>query len=319
MENNEIIQKKYHVDDQRQWVESLSASQLKDWLRRFIWRHEYFPLDIPYIISNPISHLATLLQAGSPQLIVNLRIILPELLKEWGSYDPAECLESLLNLCASLRCAEAESVVIQITQERLGARQREVEIALRQRCLRVLSGFGCSSGTAAIFKKYIKEINYAAICYRALYRYQRDYAATLLAFLADLYEKNSLLDDLKDILNILLFDYLTEPEERSVLWMQVLLLTEKKNIDGMLVKLETIGIDFLPPEFDYSNSSEDTSSVEAFRVKYNIQKGWHSENPDLIEIENLLEQDDSVVSLIYGWHKEHAPEKSELAMAVSST
>lgn len=88
LENIQNITFKQSLTEKKEWLENLSAAELKAWIREFIWKEVYFPLDIPKV-SSPISHLSNLLRDGSPKLKVITRTVLPELLKEWDGMIPA--------------------------------------------------------------------------------------------------------------------------------------------------------------------------------------------------------------------------------------
>lgn len=56
-----------------------------------------------------------------------------------GRYDSGAQLQSLLNLCGRLRCADAESTIAHIINERLENLPPEEEIKHRQTALTVLA------------------------------------------------------------------------------------------------------------------------------------------------------------------------------------
>lgn len=175
------------------WVERLRPDELIAWLRACVWGRNPHPVLIP-IASRLAIEISELFKKGSPELKTRVRTIVPILLQEWGRDDLSEALDDLLVICGRLRCATAEPVIMQITNERLVG--RAAEIFLRQRCLSVLSGFGCTDRSKFVFLKYIDNCEYAAICYRALYRFDLRYAAAELSEIFRVFKAAGALDDL---------------------------------------------------------------------------------------------------------------------------
>lgn len=190
-------------DDAVSWLENKSERELKDWLRSVFWLRTAHPVVIPST-SRIAIELSEVLRAGSVALRTRVRVCLPELLQEWGRDDPSDTLDDLLFVCGRLRCASAEPAIALIASERL--RGRTEETALRQRCLSVLSGFGCSERTMSLFTTYIDNFDYTSICFRALYRYNETYASTYLPVVLQLFRSKNAKKELNIVLHLLFRD-----------------------------------------------------------------------------------------------------------------
>jgi hypothetical protein len=186
------------------WIEKLTSSDLKNWLRLVLWLRDPAPLSVASASRLSIS-ISELLKAGSVELKTRIRLVIPTLLQEWGRDDPSVTLDDLLIICGRLRCAAAEPVILQIANERL--RGRAEEISLRQRCLSVLSGFGCTERSEYLFKRYFDDIEYTAICYRALYRYHASYAAEGLSDVYKIFGSANEHNELSVVLHTLFHDF----------------------------------------------------------------------------------------------------------------
>ena len=200
------------LEDPLKWVENLSEAQLLKWLRKVLWTGNALPIIVPSI-SRLAIEVSSLLKHGSSALKSRARAVVPILLQEWGRDDPANVLDDLLIICGRIRCAAAEPIIVLLMTERL--QQQPEVVALRQRCLSVLSGFGCTERTVLKFKEYITDIDYAAICYRALYRYDLRYAATELQNILSIFQHANALDELNVVISNLKHD-LKSP--RQFLW-----------------------------------------------------------------------------------------------------
>jgi len=215
----------HDFDNPLTWLESLSQEDLRDWLRRALWVRITLPLIIP-----PASRIAveisTTLKKGSAKLKSTVREIVPVLLREWGRDDPKAVLDDLLIISGRLRAASSEASIADIITRRLG--DSEDAVQLRQRGLSVLSGFGCSERTAPLFEQYLKNVEYAAISYRALYRYDLKYAETRLQDIVSIFQDSpdeldmvvrTLFRDLQSPSQLvdILVEYLREAEPRSIL------------------------------------------------------------------------------------------------------
>jgi hypothetical protein len=253
-------------DEQLAWLEQLSADDLKNWLRRSIWVQTAVPLIIPRT-ATLIAYLSDLLKTGSSGLLSQLRIVLPGLLQEWGGSDTSRCLDELLILCGTLRCASAESTVAMIATERL--KDRPDEIGLRQRSLSVLSGFGCTDSTEHLFRRYLVDVNYAALCYRALYRHDLTFAASEFTTVVKVHSAARVTQNLRAVLDILFFDYANK-RERIEIWKSVFKITKPPVLEEVLKILQVIGIVVAVPfepafspevEIIYRYSSEELDSV----------------------------------------------------------
>jgi hypothetical protein len=195
------------------WFRRQSYGQLKNWLRWTIWRHDPRPLTIPHD-TMPVSFLADFILRADNSIKMDFRTIIPELLKEWGAYDDRQCLDHLLILCGVLNCNEAESVISQIVTGKLA--NSDEDVRLRRRGLSVLQNIG-TERTLHLFRRYISDLRYAALCYRGLYRFNLIYAATELPELVHLYQREGSVEELKDVLKILFHCTITTPEYISVL------------------------------------------------------------------------------------------------------
>lgn len=208
------------------WLETLSDIRLRNWLRLCLWTRNSLPLLVPQNSRLAID-LAAIIQRGSPALRIRARAVIPGLLQEWGRNDSPDTLDDLLILCGRLRCAAAEPEISLLLSERL-TNQAEV-IALRQRCLSVLSGFGCTERTVSLFARYIDDIEYAAICYRALYRFDRRYAAIHLSDIISLFRKEGTTGERNIVIRTLARD-LSSPNEFVELLIQYLTLSDSEQI-----------------------------------------------------------------------------------------
>jgi hypothetical protein len=271
---------KHEFTDQLQWLESKSAGELKDKLRDFIWTKFTYPLVIPQI-TDLVTQLVSLVNASSPDTLVKVRTVIPQLLQEWGRKDSTEALTTLFLLCGKLRCADAETVITQILNSRLSGRDQSQSIELRKMGLSVLSGFGCSDKTIYLFKRYITQAEYAAVCYRALYEYHPLNAAVHLPVLINFPEQEFSLLALKMNIKQML-RYLTGPQERSTFWEQVLCIPEV-DIPKTLRRLSSIGIHYHPPEFMESEFNEQIPIV------YEESLGWRGFSTDYLETEKLFD------------------------------
>lgn len=270
---------KYKFSEQLTWLENLSGDELKQWLRNFFWTNDFYPLFIPHI-TDPVSQLSDLIDSGSPSLTTRLRAIIPELIKEWGRHDAAKVLENLLWLCGKQRCADAETPISQIISTRLSLRPVAEAASLRLAGLGVLAGFGCSDQTSYLFERYIKEADCTATCFRALYQYQIANAARFLPDLLETYDEAipPSATKLRMILALML-DYLATPSQRTAHWTRILLETSVNEPMPILKKLSELGIEFQPPE-----PREDERYIP---VTYDVNKGWGSLEPNMIEITKL--------------------------------
>lgn len=314
---NDIIEPNYNLTfrhsfvEQKNWLENLSSGELKKWLRNFIWNEEIFPLVIPNI-SDSLAHLSDLLQRCNSQSKVKVRVILPELLKEWGRNDTGEQLRKLLILCGRLRAADAESIIIHILNDRLGHFKDEEIHVLRRNSLSVLSGFGCTENTVDLFKKYISEISYTPICYMALYRFRILYAATYLPTLLKIYDTNAILEDLRDIIEILFDLRLKENTELSRFWLEVLTYTHIEDLYQVIDTLYKIGIVFEP----ISEYTIKPDSNEGFYVSYNRDKDWVKDD-NYVEIKSYSEKLKQAVSVINKWQEDNAPKMMKYRWATA--
>ncbi len=220
------------------WLERLSSTALLDWLRNAVWTGDARPVLTPSSAATA-THLANLFKGASTTLSIRLRSVLPTLVREWGHRDPSEALDALLVLAGILRCAAAEKDIGRLTIERLnGVRQ---EVPLRQRCLSVLAGIGGEPQTIEIFKNYLFKIDYTALCYRALFSLDRQYAARQFHAIVDVYGESGRSDNLNLMLRALLYRQLT-PEEHPGALGQVLEQTPLSQLDKVLRILQTVGI-----------------------------------------------------------------------------
>jgi hypothetical protein len=159
----------------------------------------------------PATHLIELAFHGLPSVLVHFRSIIPELLRECTEYDGSEALDDLLVLCGSLSCGEAEDIIAEIVTRRLDD-DTEKDMELRLRALGVLQTVG-SRRTLHIFKGYLKEIDYAPVCYRGLYLRDLSYAVRELPNLINLYRAHDAEDDLKDVLEMLFDEETLKPSQ----------------------------------------------------------------------------------------------------------
>jgi hypothetical protein len=241
-----------------QWIERLSSQSLQQWLRFALWVRDPLPVVVP-----PSSMLALeiigVINKGSNELITRIRAIIPVMLQEWGRKEPSNTLDDLLIISGKLRCAAAEHVILQIANERLYGRADE--IPLRQRCLSVLSGFGCTDKSQYIFKKYLHDIEYIAICYRALYRFDFAYAGTELSLLYEIFNQEGATDELRIILGTLLRD-LSTPAERFEM---LLIFLKKSDPESFPEVLQTL-IDVNLLNIDLFHQAEYSQRVDLFRL-----------------------------------------------------
>jgi hypothetical protein len=212
------------LSDPLKWLENLSQERLRDWLRRALWTRIALPLVIPSMSRIPVE-VSEIFKHGSPKLKASAREILPTLLQEWGRDEPKHILDDLLIICGRLRAAAAEAPIADIVTRRLEGADA---IELRQRALSVLSGFGCTARTASLFEQYLNDIEYAAIAYRALYRFDLKYAATELQTVVGVFQVapheldiviRTLFRDLQSPAQMVdvLVDYLKEGEPKSII------------------------------------------------------------------------------------------------------
>jgi hypothetical protein len=194
--------------DPLSWVNLRTYGELKEWLRDATQQRIFVPVVIPHNVM-PSSYLAQLLRHSEPRIKAHLRTIIPELIREWGAYDDRQCLNDLLILCGNLNCNEAEIPIAAIVTDKLTHNAEDTE--LRVRALSVLQAIGTSK-SLHLFKRYIGEYAYAAVCYRSLYRQNLDYAVTELPDLMNLYHSHDAAGDLEDVLKIL-FKYTLKPQE----------------------------------------------------------------------------------------------------------
>ncbi|HEX8733933.1 MAG TPA: hypothetical protein VF721_01330 [Pyrinomonadaceae bacterium] len=301
---------KHEFTAQRQWLESKSAGELKDKLRDFIWTKFTYPLVIPQI-TDLVTQLVSLVNASSPETLVKIRTVIPQLLQEWGSKDSTETLTTLFLLCGKLRCADAETGITQILNSRLSGRDESESTELRKMGLSVLSGFGCSDKTIYLFERYITQAEYAAVCYRALYEYHPSNAAVylpvLISFPEHEFPRVMLKMNIKQMLK-----YLSGSRERSAFWEQVLCIPEV-DIHNTLRTLSSIGIHYHPPEFVESEFNEQIPIV------YEESLGWRGFSTDYLETEKLFDllghqyKEDSesryfeLMHILINIHEEKAP------------
>lgn len=185
--------------DPRPWINRQSYADLKEWLREATQQRIYLPVVIPHNVM-PIAYLTQLLVQSEPQTKTHLRTIIPELIKEWGANDEPQSLDDLLILCGNLNCNEAENAIGRIITEKLP--DNEVGTRLRLRGLSVLQEIG-TDRSLHIFKRYIGDRQYAALCYRSLYLLNMNHAVTELEGMMKLYRYQNADDALEDILKIL--------------------------------------------------------------------------------------------------------------------
>jgi hypothetical protein len=196
--------------DPRPWLARQSYEDLKIWLRHAIFVRQFLPLIVSDSLM-PATHLIELLLHSPPHMVAHFRSIIPELLREWIESDSVEALDDLLMLCGSLSCGEAEDIIADIVNRRL-SEDDEVDMDLRLRALGVLQTVG-SRRTVHVFKGYLREIDYAPICYRGLYLRDLSYAVTELPNLVNLYQAHSAEDDLRDVLEMLFDEETLKPSQ----------------------------------------------------------------------------------------------------------
>lgn len=194
--------------DPLSWVNSRTYGELKGWLRNATQQRKFGKVVIPHNVM-PASYLAQLLMRSEPRIKADLRTIIPELIREWGASDDRQCLDDLLILSGNLNCNEAEISISAIITEKLTDNSEDTE--LRLRALSVLQAIGTSK-SLHLFKRYIGDYDYAAVCYRSLYRQNLDYAVTELPDLMNLYHSHDAADELEDVLKIL-FKYTLKPPQ----------------------------------------------------------------------------------------------------------
>ncbi|HSS20057.1 MAG TPA: hypothetical protein VLL54_08280 [Pyrinomonadaceae bacterium] len=147
-------------------------------------------------------------------------------------------LDDLLIVAAKLRCANSEQYIALILAERLG--QRPGSLLIRQRALSVLSGFGCTERSVLIFERHITDIEYAAICYRALYRYDLRYGATELTNIIRMFQESDSLGELDIIIRTLASDL--EPADFTTIITKYLEIGEPNEIVDIVEVLRGVGV-----------------------------------------------------------------------------
>lgn len=228
------------LKDPLPWVESLSEERLLYWIRHSLSTRDALP-----VVVSPNSRLAVEMSSlfkkalKSSGLKTRVRAVIPVLLQEWGRDDPMDLLDDLLILSGRLRCAAAGPVIVTIMTERL--RDRPEAVAVRQRCLSVLSGFGCTERTEPIFKELITNVEYAAICYRALYRYDLRHAATELQEIVSIFQSVDALEELDIVIRNLGND-LRSPREFIGVLTQFLSHAEPERIVDVLEVMRGVGL-----------------------------------------------------------------------------
>lgn len=185
------------------WIEKLNLTDLRDWFRIVFWLRDPLPINVPSQ-SRLALEVAEVLKRGSSGLKTRVRIVVPSLFQEWGRDDPSDVLDDLLIVSAKLRCASAEPMITLIATERL--RGRIDEVPLRQRCLSVVSGFGCTERSVFLFKGYMEDVDYAAISFRALYRFDPIFAAVELPRLCRVFQKADAISEMNIALQVLFRD-----------------------------------------------------------------------------------------------------------------
>jgi hypothetical protein len=259
------------------WIERLPPGELLVWLRHVIWTGETQPVLTPNSAA-VATHLVSLFKHGSTELMTRLRAILPILVQEWGRDDPSGSLDNLLVLTGMLRCATAETSIGLLTTERLAG--VEGEVPLRQRCLSVLSGIGSQPQTIEVFKSYLFDIDYTALCYRALFRLDRAYAARQFHLVIDIYGEGGKENHLELMLRALLFRQLPQEQHVDALG-QVLEETPIAKLGKVLSVLRTVGIILLRHEeellLQYLSQEETTDQPPTLNTT-----SWESERIDTI-------------------------------------
>lgn len=208
------------TSQQKAWLESLSESELKKWIKNLIYSkdEETKPLFV-HKYSRPISHVSLLLRECNSETTAKIKPILCELLEEWDNSKP-ESLDYLLIFVATIGCREAEDKIIEIFNK-LKDNPTEENLAMQGHCLRVISGFGPNEKNENIFQENLSNIKFAPTCYRALYRLRKENAVDLFDGMFDLFNKEGKLEDLKHIIFIFLHDYIKSDEERVEFWKKV--------------------------------------------------------------------------------------------------
>jgi hypothetical protein len=225
-------------ESQLQWFEERSAEDLTNWLRRLVLVQSSHPLISPNQ-ARPVTYFANLLARGTPELTCKIREVVPRLVQEWTRNASAQYLDDLLVLAGLLKGTAAEATIVIIAAEKITGRPDEVQ--LRQRCLSVLSGFGCSEYSAPLFNRYLEDIDYSAYCFRALYKYNLSYAVTTLPAVVATHEKADKLQALRCVLNFLFFDHLNK-RQRVALWGDIISSTEPVQLKEMLRTLQSLDI-----------------------------------------------------------------------------
>lgn len=194
--------------DPQSWINARNYGELKSWMREATRHRIFLPLVIPHNVI-PVSYLVQLLTRAQPRIKTHLRTIVPELIKEWGTHDDRESLDDLLILAGNLNCNEAEAPISRIITEKLTDEPRDVQ--LRRRALSVLQGIGTDK-SLHLFKRYIGDYDYAAVCYRSLYMLNLEYAVTEFNDLMKLYHRHDVADELEDVFKVL-FKYTLKPPQ----------------------------------------------------------------------------------------------------------
>jgi hypothetical protein len=191
------------------WMKRQPYGELKAWLRQALWNEKFLPVLIPPYNVPPILYLAQLLLRSDLEVRTAMRTIIPELLREWNFHDSRECLRGLLLLCSNLSCNEAESTLATIITEKLTDEPEDIDC--RKEALGALQTIG-TERTIHLFKRYISDPEYAAYCYRGLYRYDLTHAGTELPKLMKMYRGREGQRKLKAILHFL-FIVTLKPEQ----------------------------------------------------------------------------------------------------------
>ncbi|MCA1576670.1 MAG: hypothetical protein LC794_04815 [Acidobacteria bacterium] len=219
------------------WINSRSYGELKRWLREAIQHRLFLPVVIPHNVM-PAAHLTRLLIKSEPHTKTYLRTIIPELIKEWGRNDSPQSLDDLLILCGNLNCNEAETAISRIVTEKLA--HTPVDIELRLRALNVLQEIG-TDRSLHVFKRYLREFDYAAVCYRSLYLLNLNFAVTELQDLMTLYGFHNATEELEDVLKIL-FKYTLTPAEHICVLQPLVELTPPETFIDVLETLKALDI-----------------------------------------------------------------------------
>ena len=219
------------------WINSRSYGELKRWLREAIQHRVFLPVVIPHNVM-PAAHLTQLLIKSEPHTKTYLRMIIPELIREWGRNDNPQALDDLLILCGNLNCNEAETAIARIVTEKLA--HSPVDIELRLRALNVLQEIGTDQ-SLHVFKRYLGEFNYAGVCYRSLYLLKLNFAVSELQDLITLYRYHNATDELEDVLKIL-FKYTLTPAEYICVLQPLVDLTPPETFIDVLELLSSLDI-----------------------------------------------------------------------------